>query len=141
MNPTATNPDATVPGLMAVGEAGCASVHGANRLGRAEVEAVVARLAAMTVAERRALAGMEEKRADVIVAGGCIVLGVLEASGAEAVLVSDRGVRDVWGTARDGIAEMMEIERSGGDPAVVFKERSFAEAEREIEEWTERNCA
>ena len=26
-------PEATVPGLMAVGEAGCASVHGANRLG------------------------------------------------------------------------------------------------------------
>ena len=33
LNPTATNPDATFPGLMAVGEAGCASVHGANRLG------------------------------------------------------------------------------------------------------------
>jgi len=33
LNPTADNPDATVPGLMAVGEAGCASVHGANRLG------------------------------------------------------------------------------------------------------------
>ena len=33
LNPTITNPDATVPGLMAVGEAGCASVHGANRLG------------------------------------------------------------------------------------------------------------
>jgi succinate dehydrogenase / fumarate reductase flavoprotein subunit len=33
LNPTPTNPDATVPGLMAVGEAGCASVHGANRLG------------------------------------------------------------------------------------------------------------
>jgi len=27
------NPDAIVPGLMAIGEAGCASVHGANRLG------------------------------------------------------------------------------------------------------------
>ncbi|MBU6442936.1 MAG: succinate dehydrogenase flavoprotein subunit [Alphaproteobacteria bacterium] len=27
------NPDAVVPGLMAVGEAACASVHGANRLG------------------------------------------------------------------------------------------------------------
>ncbi|MCQ0988413.1 succinate dehydrogenase flavoprotein subunit [Jiella marina] len=27
------NPDAVVPGLMAVGEAGCVSVHGANRLG------------------------------------------------------------------------------------------------------------
>src|SRR5210317_152749 len=33
LNPTADNPDAVVPGLMAVGEAGCASVHGANRLG------------------------------------------------------------------------------------------------------------
>ena len=33
LNPTADNPNATVPGLMAVGEAGCASVHGANRLG------------------------------------------------------------------------------------------------------------
>ncbi|SHE90842.1 succinate dehydrogenase subunit A [Loktanella atrilutea] len=33
LNPTDENPDAIVPGLMAVGEAGCASVHGANRLG------------------------------------------------------------------------------------------------------------
>ncbi|AFO86352.1 succinate dehydrogenase flavoprotein subunit [Phaeobacter inhibens] len=33
LNPTADDPTAVVPGLMAVGEAGCASVHGANRLG------------------------------------------------------------------------------------------------------------
>ncbi len=33
LRPTAENPDAIAPGLMAVGEAGCASVHGANRLG------------------------------------------------------------------------------------------------------------
>ena len=33
LNPTRENPDAVFPGLMAVGEAGCASVHGANRLG------------------------------------------------------------------------------------------------------------
>lgn len=33
LKPTADNPDATVPGLMAVGEAASASVHGANRLG------------------------------------------------------------------------------------------------------------
>ncbi|WP_084861009.1 succinate dehydrogenase flavoprotein subunit [Salibaculum halophilum] len=33
LNPTDTDPNAVVPGLMAVGEAGCASVHGANRLG------------------------------------------------------------------------------------------------------------
>ena len=33
LNPTAGDPDRVSPGLMAVGEAGCASVHGANRLG------------------------------------------------------------------------------------------------------------
>ncbi|MBU2089754.1 MAG: FAD-binding protein, partial [Alphaproteobacteria bacterium] len=31
--PTKDNPDATIPGLMAAGEAACVSVHGANRLG------------------------------------------------------------------------------------------------------------
>ncbi|MCQ8279178.1 succinate dehydrogenase flavoprotein subunit [Acetobacteraceae bacterium KSS8] len=33
LRPTAADPDAVVPGLMAVGEAACVSVHGANRLG------------------------------------------------------------------------------------------------------------
>ncbi|MEQ8452559.1 MAG: succinate dehydrogenase flavoprotein subunit [Nitratireductor sp.] len=33
LNPTKDDPDRVTPGLMAVGEAGCASVHGANRLG------------------------------------------------------------------------------------------------------------
>ena len=33
LNPTEDNPDRIQPGLMAVGEAGCACVHGANRLG------------------------------------------------------------------------------------------------------------
>jgi succinate dehydrogenase / fumarate reductase flavoprotein subunit len=33
LNPTSRSPNRVVPGLMAVGEAGCASVHGANRLG------------------------------------------------------------------------------------------------------------
>jgi len=33
LRPTAENPDAIVPGLMAIGEAACVSVHGANRLG------------------------------------------------------------------------------------------------------------
>ncbi|MBX2856637.1 MAG: succinate dehydrogenase flavoprotein subunit [Rhodobacteraceae bacterium] len=33
LNPTADEPDRIAPGLMAVGEAACASVHGANRLG------------------------------------------------------------------------------------------------------------
>jgi succinate dehydrogenase / fumarate reductase flavoprotein subunit len=33
LRPTPENPDATVPGLMAIGECACVSVHGANRLG------------------------------------------------------------------------------------------------------------
>lgn len=33
LNPTPDDPNRIVPGLMAVGEAACASVHGANRLG------------------------------------------------------------------------------------------------------------
>lgn len=33
LNPSADDPNRIVPGLMAIGEAGCISVHGANRLG------------------------------------------------------------------------------------------------------------
>ncbi len=33
LNPTSRQPDRIVPGLMAIGEAACVSVHGANRLG------------------------------------------------------------------------------------------------------------
>ncbi|MBI2233846.1 MAG: succinate dehydrogenase flavoprotein subunit [Micavibrio aeruginosavorus] len=33
LNPTASDPNRVVPGLMAIGEAACVSVHGANRLG------------------------------------------------------------------------------------------------------------
>ena len=32
LSPTAKDPDRTAPGLMAIGEAACVSVHGANRL-------------------------------------------------------------------------------------------------------------
>src|SRR6185312_8022957 len=33
LNPTEADPERTIPGLMAIGEAACVSVHGANRLG------------------------------------------------------------------------------------------------------------
>jgi succinate dehydrogenase flavoprotein subunit len=33
LNPTPQDPERTIPGLMAIGEAACVSVHGANRLG------------------------------------------------------------------------------------------------------------
>ena len=53
LRPVGDNPDVVVPGLMAVGEASCASVHGANRLGgNSLIDLVVfGRAAAHTAAE------------------------------------------------------------------------------------------
>jgi succinate dehydrogenase / fumarate reductase flavoprotein subunit len=58
------NPDATVPGLMALGEAACVSVHGANRLGsNSLIDLVVfGRAAALRCAE---LVEPGEKHADL----------------------------------------------------------------------------
>lgn len=73
-----------------------ARVHGL-RLSAAEIERVVAELARLPLAERSRVAGLEPKRADVIIAGGLIALAYLEHVGAREVVISDRGVR--WGLA------------------------------------------
>ena len=54
IQPSNGNPDATVPGLMAVGEAACVSVHGANRLGCNSLLDIVVfgRAAALRCAEK-----------------------------------------------------------------------------------------
>jgi len=54
LRPTEKDPDAVVPGLMAVGECGCASVHGANRLGTNSLLDIVVfgRAAALRAAEK-----------------------------------------------------------------------------------------
>ena len=53
LRPTESEPDAVCPGLMAVGECGCASVHGANRLGTNSLLDIVVfgRAAALRAAE------------------------------------------------------------------------------------------
>ncbi|MCL2449400.1 MAG: Ppx/GppA family phosphatase [Polyangiaceae bacterium] len=76
-------------------------IHGA-RVGFDQLRAVVTRLAGMTLAERRQVPGMEPKRADVVVAGGLVVLAILEHWSASSLLVSDRGVR--WGLAEQLVA-------------------------------------
>jgi exopolyphosphatase / guanosine-5'-triphosphate,3'-diphosphate pyrophosphatase len=73
-------------------------VHG-HSMTRDELGRVVDRLAALDLESRRAVAGMEPKRADVIVAGGLIVLSLVDHWHAEAVTISDRGVR--WGLAEE----------------------------------------
>ena len=53
LSPTADDPDHIVPGLMAIGEAACVSVHGANRLGTNSLLDIVVfgRTAALKTAE------------------------------------------------------------------------------------------
>jgi exopolyphosphatase/guanosine-5'-triphosphate,3'-diphosphate pyrophosphatase len=62
------------------------------------VEYWVRRLADMTVEQRQALAGMEPKRADVLVAGALILLLSMREFGASELEVSTRGLR--YGVAK-----------------------------------------
>jgi exopolyphosphatase/guanosine-5'-triphosphate,3'-diphosphate pyrophosphatase len=57
------------------------------------------KMALMTVEERQKLAGMEPKRADVIVAGIMILMAGAAAIGAREIIVSTRGLR--YGIARE----------------------------------------
>jgi exopolyphosphatase/guanosine-5'-triphosphate,3'-diphosphate pyrophosphatase len=75
-------------------------VHGAT-LTLDSADALVARLAALTVRARAALPGMEPKRADVILAGAIVVVEAMRAAGFDRLTVSDRGVR--WGLLHDRV--------------------------------------
>ncbi len=67
-------------------------VHG-QALTRDELEATIGRLAAMTPAQRREVPGLHPARAEVIVAGMCLLRGMMDRFVADEVIVSDRGVR------------------------------------------------
>ena len=73
-------------------------VHGST-LRRAELEALLGRLASLTTAARAGLRGMEPKRADVIVAGAILVATAMDLGRFDELTVSDRGVR--WGLLHD----------------------------------------
>lgn len=73
-----------------------ARVHG-MKLTVTEIERVLRELAALPLADRSKVPGLEPKRADVILAGGLVALAYLAQAKADAVTVSDRGVR--WGLA------------------------------------------
>jgi exopolyphosphatase/guanosine-5'-triphosphate,3'-diphosphate pyrophosphatase len=79
-------------------------VHG-QTIRTADLRTVVADLSRMDLEARRTVAGMEVKRADVIVAGGVIALALLDHWKATSVVVSDRGVR--WGLAGELFGEVM----------------------------------
>ncbi len=72
-------------------------VHG-HRMALPVVQVWFERLAGLPLERRRALPGMDPRRADVVVAGVALVLEALRATGRTEMMVSDRGVR--WGVAR-----------------------------------------
>jgi len=63
----------------------------------AEIAETGRKLAALPIAERKNVRGLEPKRADVIPVGAAIVEAVIGWARASEIVVSDRGVR--WGLA------------------------------------------
>jgi exopolyphosphatase/guanosine-5'-triphosphate,3'-diphosphate pyrophosphatase len=62
-------------------------------LDRAEIDRQIELYRSRNTAERRAIVGLQPKRADVILAGACIIRTVMDKLRQDAVRVSDRGVR------------------------------------------------
>jgi exopolyphosphatase/guanosine-5'-triphosphate,3'-diphosphate pyrophosphatase len=60
---------------------------------RAEIDRQIELYRTRTVEERRRIVGLQPKRADVILAGACIVRTVMAKLGCESLTVSDRGLR------------------------------------------------
>jgi len=99
-------------GVPVIGTAGTATTLAAVKLGLARYDAaavtglrispggvadLLARLLAATVAERKAIAGIEPQRADVIAAGAAIFARIIQRIDAPVLITCDRGIR--WGVA------------------------------------------
>lgn len=65
-----------------------------HRMTRGRVAQLLRRLAALPLADRRRVPGLEPARADVIVAGGLICLAAMDALGFAELTVSDGGLRE-----------------------------------------------
>jgi exopolyphosphatase/guanosine-5'-triphosphate,3'-diphosphate pyrophosphatase len=62
-------------------------------LDRAEIDRQIEVYRTRSTEERRAIVGLQPKRADVILAGACIVRTVMDKLGRDSLTVSDRGLR------------------------------------------------
>jgi len=64
-----------------------------SSMSKTELEALIKTLAGKSLDERRAMPGMNPKRADVVLAGACIVLTIMEITESRSVMLSLRGLR------------------------------------------------
>jgi exopolyphosphatase/guanosine-5'-triphosphate,3'-diphosphate pyrophosphatase len=62
-------------------------------LDRTEIDRQIALYASTPTEERRSIVGLQPKRAEVILAGACIVKTVMSKLGTESATISDRGLR------------------------------------------------
>jgi exopolyphosphatase/guanosine-5'-triphosphate,3'-diphosphate pyrophosphatase len=67
-------------------------VHG-TVLDLVEIDRQIELFRTRSVDERRAIVGLQPQRADIILAGACIVRNVIVMLGRESLTVSDRGLR------------------------------------------------
>ena len=122
LNPTADDPDRIVPGLMAAGEAACASVHGANRLGSNSLTDLVvfgraaALRAAKTVDKGAAVAPIRKSEDERILArfdklrhakGGSPTAQVREKM--QRIMQEDAAVFRTSETLQSGVRRMSEL--------------------------------
>lgn len=73
-------------------------VHGSQLSGKS-LQISLDRCLAANLEERRTFAGLHPDRAEIVIAGGSILLAVLEKAGLDRMTVSDRGLR--WGVAAE----------------------------------------
>ena len=64
-----------------------------TELDSAEIDRQIELYRTRTVEERRRIVGLQPKRADVILAGACVVRTVMQKLGRDSLVVSDRGLR------------------------------------------------
>jgi len=62
-------------------------------LGKADIEAQIAAYRTKTIAQRRQMPGLQPKRADIILAGACIVGSIVTRLNKDALTISVRGLR------------------------------------------------
>ncbi len=65
-------------------------------MSKTELDALIKEIARRTIDERRAMAGMNPARADVVLAGACIVRSVMEITENRSVMLSLRGLRHAY---------------------------------------------
>jgi succinate dehydrogenase / fumarate reductase, flavoprotein subunit len=113
LNPVAGDPQRTVPGLMAVGEAACVSVHGATRLGTNS-------LLDLLVFGRAAA----ERAAEIVEPGTSH--GVVSASAAEAGIARLDRIRHAKGGSKTGTIRRA-MQRAMQDHCAVFRTANVLE--------------